>query len=127
MEIIKNFYSQYKIIANILIVIFLLGLIFFAINSIYSRGYESGFNDSILELNKSYELALENKLKSQKESLEQSFKVILDNKGEKIKTETVYVDRIKTVEKIVEKSVLKECIIPKNEIDYLNELTRKPK
>lgn len=122
MEMIKLYLAKFKVF--VILAVILLIVIF--VSLIYNKGYKSGFNDAQKELDKKYQAALENKIKKQQESLQASFDVILQNEKNKSKVETVYVDRIKTV-KEVSKSDNFKCELTKEQVDILNQATRKPK
>lgn len=123
MELIKSYFNMYKTAILSIMVVLLLGFVVYSYKYTYDKGYNSGFNVATKELDQAYQKALENKLKTQEETLQKNFNILLDAEKQKKKVNTVYVDRIKTVKEIVKADNFK-CEMTDEQKEQLNKLTR---
>lgn len=122
-SMVTNIFNQYKIYAFIGIALITILSIVFCLKYTYEKGYLSGKNETEIQLNKDYQVALENKLKEQKDILEKNFNVLLEAEQQKQKTKTVFIEREKQIKEITKADNFK-VEMTEEQIKKLNELTR---
>ena len=101
---------------------FLIGsiLVFIGLFSLYHYIYDKGFNAAKNEDRNQYNEQLTIALNKQKTLFDEQLKkaqIVSDNE-QRIKT--VYVEKIKTIDKIIEKPIYKECKMEKQDFEDFN-------
>mgnify|MGYP000087163463 CR=1 FL=1 len=124
LTLIKSFLTS-KIGQYILIAILISSVCFFGYKHIYSKGYTQATNDFKVEEQKAINKALEEQKSRLLIEKEDAIKVATDMQ----KIKTVYVDRVKTVTKIISNSsVLSNpaCVMEEQEVKDINKLLVTP-
>jgi hypothetical protein len=108
------------------------GILVIICSVLYSHhlGVNAGKEQQNIKQKAEYQLALTKALKEQSDKQKQENEIALAVASSKVKVETVYIDRIKTVQKIVHDNKAlqnKNCVIDSKTIEALNKLTEEVK
>lgn len=119
-DFLKSKIGQYVLISLVLSI-----ALFYAYNHIYDKGYNKAVADIKIEEQKAINKALDEQKTRLKKEKEDAVKVAESMQ----KIQTVYIDRVKTVNQIISNSSVlssKDCVMKDDELKDLNKLLVTP-